>query len=637
MKKLIIFGVTSLLCVAFLIGCSTNAGDSQEEDNSKTPIESDNTIPIIEIEEKTFAGQVYYLDELDQIGNRSTDRAASSATEASKGIDTTRDRIVFAETGNGYTLYIGDKSYEGFYIVDLEKREISLTGNDSENAAVELSGTLSFSADAKSVEFEGVAKDENGTETKIEKKGQIKWDWSELGEWKQEAFDYRIQYSNISNQFDEKGYVQIWRGEIDFTNAAYTRGIKIPATSFSNVKAGDCIAFLRQEKGRYLSLRNDGPKLKSRQWYSIIRNYEYDIYYITQDVLDYITTNEGLNIYGDNAVLEGIIIGTEGSIEVALKNFCSRDYRGSGRSKDWSVSFSYYVDSVHNNYTIEFYFLAYGKKDELGLTYHSPDKDVYRRYLSRGSISDLAGSVDVEESTFVLPEEELDKKFITYWGVRNDKDEEVRLKEYTEEPVKMKFDIQKIQDEDKFTISFAEVSGSVKECLATIEDDVITLSCSPYYFYTKEDYYVDYDDLSKTGEWATTEVEDDTILVWEGEVDYSSANFGKGFYIPKEKFEGLESGDTMYILYPKDKEKLQICDDTYEREDKNSSLVIFTGWAWKQPDKSELGVCYFDFSERGTAFVKDKGLRIACDGNKVVKILIGNSVSLEKYFLQLSE
>ena len=134
MKKLIIFGVTSLLCVAFLIGCSTNVGDSQEEDNSKTPIESDNTIPIIEIEEKTFAGQVYYLDELDQIGNRSTDRAASSATEASKGIDTTRDRIVFAETGNGYTLYIGNKSYEGTYEVDLDKREISLTGNDTDNS-----------------------------------------------------------------------------------------------------------------------------------------------------------------------------------------------------------------------------------------------------------------------------------------------------------------------------------------------------------------------------------------------------------------------------------------------------------------------------------------------------------------------
>ena len=648
MKKLKLFAAISLLCAAFLLGCSNPAGDdssnksgsnnNQQEDSSKTPVTPEKTDPEINIVENTFAGQVYYLDELDKLGNRSAERAAASAAEASKGIDTTRDRIVFAETGNGYTLFIGDKSYEGTYEVDLDNREISLTGKDSENTAVELSGTLSFSADAKSVEFEGVAKDESGTETKIEKKGQIKWDWSELGEWKQEAFDYKLSYSNLSVSFDEKGYVQLWRGEIDFTNAAYTRGIKIPATCFSNAKAGDYIAFLRPENGHYLSIKNDGPELKSRQWYTIIRNYNYDICYITQDLLDYINTNQGLNIYGNYAILEGIIIGSEGSVEVALKDFCSREYQGSaGWNRDWSVSFSYYVDSVHNNYTVEFNFKAKDKKDDLGLTYQSPDKDVYRHYLARGSISDLTGSVDVEESTFVLPDVELDKKFITYWSTRNDKSEEVELKEYAEAPVKMKFNIQKKDDEDKYTISFVEVSDAVKECLDAIEDDTLTLSCSPYYFYTHEDYDVAYDDLTKSGKWTSPEVEEDNILVWEGEVDYSTSKYEKGFYIPKEKFEGLSSGDSMYIIYPMKGEEIEISVDTRDREDKKNAISIVPGWGWSQSRDKELGACHFNFSDQGITFVKEKGLRIACDGNKVLKILIGKSESVDKYYSQISE
>ena len=637
MKKLKIFAVASLLSMALLLGCSNPAGDdsntSQQVDNTKTSTDTEKDKPSIKIEEKTFAGQVYYLDELDQLGNRSAERVAVSAVEAVKGIDTTRDRIVFAETGNGYTLYIGNKSYEGTYEVDLAKREISLTGTDSDNSSVELSGTLSFSADAKSVEFEGVAKDESGTETKIEKKGQIKWDWSELGEWKQEAFDYKLSYSNISVAFDEKGYVQLWRGEIDFTNAAYTRGIKIPATCFSNVKAGDCIAFLRQENGPYLSIENDGPELNSRNWFSIIRNYNYSISYISQENLDYITDNGGLNIYGAYAVLEGIIIGSEGSIEVALKNFCSRQYSGSaGWRGDWSLNFDYYVDSVHNNYTVEFCFLASNKTDELGLSRQSPDKNIYRHYMARGSVADLAGSVDVAESTFVLPSENLDKKFVTNWSTRNDKEEDVELKEYSEEPVKMRFDIQKVDGEDKYKIEFIDVSDSVKECLDTIDEKILTLTCYPYSFYSHENYNVEYDDLSKTGSWSTQEAGSDSILVWEGEVDYTSAKFGKGFYIPAEKFEGLSSGDSMFILYPMEGNKIEISADTKDREDKRAALSIFTGWAWKKTEVNKLGACYFDFTDQGVTFVKDKGLCIACDENKVVKILIGKKACLESYF-----
>ena len=154
MKKNLGLAVSCLLITALFFSCANatgSNGDGTNPDSNKTNTGSNETQ--ITIVAETFAGQVYYLDELDTLGNRSADRAASSAAEASKGIDTTRDRIVFAETGNGYTLYIGDKSYEGTYEVDLENREISLTGKDSENTAVELSGTLSFSADAKSVEF----------------------------------------------------------------------------------------------------------------------------------------------------------------------------------------------------------------------------------------------------------------------------------------------------------------------------------------------------------------------------------------------------------------------------------------------------------------------------------------------------
>ena len=138
MKKLKIVVFSSLLSLMLLIGCSNpvadNSGSGDNNKTNTTPTEVEKTNSNIKIVKETFAGQVYYLDELDQLGNRSADRAATSTVESSKRIDTTRDRIVFAETGNGYTLYIGNKSYEGTYEVDLDKREISLTGNDTDNS-----------------------------------------------------------------------------------------------------------------------------------------------------------------------------------------------------------------------------------------------------------------------------------------------------------------------------------------------------------------------------------------------------------------------------------------------------------------------------------------------------------------------
>lgn len=649
MKKLKLFAVISLFCAAFLLGCSNPVGDdssnksgsnnNQQEDSSKTPVTPEKTDSNIKIVKETFAGQVYYLDELDQLGNRSAERAAASAAEASKGIDTTRDRIVFAETGNGYTLYIGDKSYEGTYEVDLDKREISLTGNDADNSAVELSGTLSFSADAKSVEFDGIAKDASGKETRIEKKGQIKWDWSELGEWKQESFEYRQGWNNFNKAFAETGYVQLWRGEIDFTNSVYTRGIKIPATAFSNAKAGDYIAFLRQDNGRVLSIKNDGPKLKSRLWYSDIQNYQYDIYSITQELLDYINTNQGFNIYGNYGILEGIIIGSEGSVEVSLKNFFSRDYSGSGSyyAKDgWTLAFHYYVDSVHNRYTIVFDFTKRDVKDAMGLNSLSPDKNIYRRYKARGNINDLEDEVDVVESTFVLEEESLDKKFLNYCSITKADGETIKLKEYAEDPVKMKFDIQRVEADDTYILSFIDVPNNIQEYLQSIKKDSFSLTCYPYSFNSQDVFTVNYNDLSETGCLTSPTVGTDKILVWEGELDYTESNYKEGFYIPKEKLQALEENDKIYIIYPSEGKKFEFAEDIGDRKNKNYYFSIIIKDYLNNNLEDTPGVYYGEFTSMGVELVKENGLKVACNGNKVVKILIGKKDSVDSYFSELT-
>ena len=631
MKKISIFLITSLFCTALFLGCANASGDSGNYNGGETPDEKPETGDFgITIVKETFAGQVYYLDELDRNANRSAETDSSPST----GIDEDRDRIVFSKTGNGYTLYIGSKVYEGTYDVNLNTREIALTGNDSSNAAVELNGILKFSSDAKTVDFKGVEKDENGKETVIEKKGEIKWDWSELGEWIPETINYKYHPHNLSVDFDRTDDVQYWRGEIDFRNAEYLRGIKIPATCFSGVKEGDYITFLWQKEGyKRFFWRTDDLKFTERNWRRNVENYDYSIHPITQEHLNYINNNQGLNIYGDGAVLKGIIIGAEGADEMVITNLFSRMYSGGSYSEDWTLAFYLYIDDVYDRYCIDFNFTKNKEVDVNGLRDRSPDKCIYRRFYAAGDIKDLDGSIKVDERTFVLKDENLDKTFVTYWRANTaDFLSYVELKEYIEDKLDMKFNIKKIEGEEKYTLEFIDVPFAVKECIDTFDESKkqLILRNSSGTFYSQEPMKVSHEDLSTIGEWTNETFETGTIQICEVECDFTNANYEKGFYIPKDKFTDLNTGDIVYFVFPVEGDNLDLSED---KGDSDYAPVIIQSWNYVNKNADDkLCAQRCNFSKEGIEYVNKNGLYIACNGNKLVKVFFGNAGAADEYF-----
>lgn len=340
-----------------------------------------------------------------------------------------------------------------------------------------------------------------------------------------------------------------------------------------------------------------------------------------------------MNIYGDGAVLKGIIIGAEGADEMVITELFSRKHTGCSFGKDWTLVFYLYIDDVYDKYCIDFNFKKNNEVDVNGLREWSPDKNIYRRFYAAGDIKDLDGSIKVDERTFVLEDENLDKPFVTYCNaLTEDFLSHVKLKEYIEDKLDMKFNIKKIEGEEKYTLEFIDVPYAVKECLDTFDesDKQLTLVFSSGTFTDLDSMKITYEDLSEIGTWSEETFEEGTVQVCETECDFTNSNYEKGFYIPKEKFAALNAGDKLYFVYPAEAGVLNF---SVDRGDSDIAPTIIPGWnpiVRSAEYKYDAQKC--NLADSGVAYIKENGLYIACDGNKLVKVFFGNESASDKYF-----
>lgn len=384
MKKLL-----HLVFAGFLFSLILTACGSPDTGNGKGGGSSNLTAPIVA---ETFAGQVYYLDG----DGRAVD------------IDTSRDRIVFDDSGYGYELFIGEKSYKGTYTVDLLNKEINLTGTVVGQTENTFSGTLGFSSDAKNVELNAVETAADGSETLIEKTGTIKWDWSELGEWINKEIKYGIWTNTYCTEIVKKESVKFWKGQIDFTNSAYTRGIKIPAAVFANIKAGDAITFVMAGddgfKG-FLNLKTTNGSFLYLSGFPcdnfITRcNYTAVVCTINQNNLNSIQQNGGLEIFGNNSSIEGIILSSGSTATAAFYDIFCNEYSAYYSDESNNINYRFWIDTEKDNCEIEFSWRKEGEKDARGMDILSPDKNIYREYRWHGKLNELTSSIQMDEMQF---------------------------------------------------------------------------------------------------------------------------------------------------------------------------------------------------------------------------------------------
>ncbi|MCR5765139.1 MAG: hypothetical protein K6G09_04075 [Treponema sp.] len=556
MKKTFTRFLTALIiCIAVLNSCNhdakinnppetqTSAPDSTIPNDSGTTTNPVNkpTPPVAQIHAKTFKGQVYYLEEK---AGRSVSAGRSAGNES--GIDTTKDRIEFGnnEATDDCVIYLDQKEFSGTYTVDLESNEITIENAQSTDGST-LEGTLSFSDDAKTVELEATETDAGGNTTEIVKTGVVKWDWTEMGNWKNETVPFRNHYKNLGGFYvNETLPVQLWRGQIDFTYSAYTKGIQIPSSTFENLKAGDCIGFYYPINGNKLSVYLEGISDEEKNWTLKNYNYDYFIYTLSQESLDYINSNDGLDLYGDGNVLEGILLGSETAIKAAAFEFFSKQYHAIAVREDYHMEVSIYNDNAHNNRTISFYLIKgvppigsyHGTAtDSNGISYYSPDKNIYREYCGKTSLDDTNNQITLKMDEYDFEITDSDDYDIF---VKVDEEKSFKIKRSVSKTHNMTFTLVK-ESESDYKLYFFDYPQDIGEWLNTF-DEVnnnygFSLDLKPFEIWTDENLICSFTDLNTTGSWKTENVinpstsENGNLFVWEGNLDFTDSKFSKGF------------------------------------------------------------------------------------------------------------
>lgn len=553
-KKL---GAAFILSAVLFAGCGGNGNTPEITDNNPTP---QKPAPEIQITAQTFAGQVYYLD-----GPRSV-------------IDTTRDRIVFDSTDDGCTIYIGDKTFTGNYSVNLQTRKITITeATASDNTTLE--GTLSYSEDAKDVVFSGTQTESDGTQTSVTKSGTIKWDYSESGEWNTQEIPVMKVYNNtVYPGVKESSPIQAWTGEIDFTNSAYTKGMKIPAEQFANINANDTIAFVYPNTTDVFYFNKyEGLEI---QYTGYIKTeyYHYVEYKLSQENLDYIRSQGELILFGHGNKLIGIVIGSNFDILASSRCIFEKKYSGytttkfineNGNELYNTVDFTIYDNPLGNERTIVLDILKYKNfsivTDSYGLSYNSPDKDVYRAYKGTINMQDEDFTIDLYELSYTISDS-------SNWNILNtlSNGNKVYLLESTAStPLPIQINLTMVGDEYKLSIDESTIPEALEDIFAptNFAGDILpewSIPLELMTIFSNTDMSINYSDVANHGSWKTTCVDyfpegqetlvTEPITYWEGLLkDNSTVQPRDGFNIPKDKFASLTTDDYVIFGFPADK------------------------------------------------------------------------------------
>ena len=466
---------------------------------------------------------------------------------------------------------------------------------------------------------------------KVSFDGQIKWDWSELGEWNTENISYIAWRPKYNSYVKETTPVLVWRGPIDFTYSAYTKGIRIPSSYFSNLQTGDCIAFVYSGYDFEGISDDDKDDLFEDTWFGSYGE-DYMISRCSAEDLEYINEHGGLNFYATGGVLEGIFIGTEKEVTAAICTLFCKNYNYSDNKNDWEFDYTLTVDSLSNKGTINFSFTKKNSEglyvyDENGLSHNSPDRSIYRAYRCIFDMADLNKSLDCSFLKYELVTKN-DNYDFSMWTPTTT----YYFREQTpeEDKFKIKFNFSKNENKDSYNLEFKEYPSDLSNYILPFQNESPVELMVPCEIESFEEPQID--DLTNET-WSTQVVNSDTIKVWTRSLNYSDCEYTKGFHIPASAFANA-STDTIIVC-----KLLDIQDDSaliaelrYD-ETEEDWVFIFE----KQHGKNTNNYIFYVaelLTDEGLNYIKQNGLSLSCCKITISQILIGKEQAIETYIQQ---